>query len=47
MKHLLVATYELGQQPGAVGSAAAHLRAEGHEVRAIDVSVDQIGRAHV
>ncbi len=40
MKYLLVATYELGQQPGAVGSAAAHLRAEGHEVQAIDVSVD-------
>jgi len=40
MKILLVATYELGQQPGAVGSAAAHLRAEGHEVRARDVSVD-------
>ncbi len=40
MKILLVATYELGQQPGALGSAAAHLRADGHEVRALDVSVD-------
>jgi hypothetical protein len=40
VKILLVATYELGQQPGAVGAAAAHLRAAGHEVRAIDVSVD-------
>lgn len=40
MKVLLVATYELGQQPGAVGAAAAHLRAEGHDVRAVDVSVD-------
>jgi hypothetical protein len=40
VKVLLVATYELGQQPGAVGAAAAHLRAEGHEVRAIDVSLD-------
>jgi pyruvate-formate lyase-activating enzyme len=40
MKVLLVATYELGQQPGAVGAAAAHLRREGHEVRALDVSVD-------
>ena len=40
MKFLLVATYELGQQPGAVGAAAAHLRAQGHEVRALDVSVD-------
>ena len=37
---LLVATYELGQQPGAVGAAAAHLRAHGHDVRALDVSVD-------
>ena len=40
MKVLLVATYELGQQPGALGTAAAHLRAEGREVRALDVSVD-------
>jgi pyruvate-formate lyase-activating enzyme len=37
---LLVATYELGQQPGPLGAAAAHLRAEGHDVRALDVSVD-------
>jgi hypothetical protein len=37
---LLVATYELGQQPGAVGAAAAHLREHGHVVRALDVSVD-------
>jgi pyruvate-formate lyase-activating enzyme len=40
MKVLLVATYELGQQPGAVGAAATRLRAEGHDVRALDVSVD-------
>jgi pyruvate-formate lyase-activating enzyme len=40
MRVLLVATYELGQQPGALGAAAAHLRSEGHEVRAVDVSVD-------
>jgi hypothetical protein len=37
---LLVATYELGQQPGSLGSAAAHLREQGHDVRALDVSVD-------
>jgi hypothetical protein len=37
---LLVSTYELGQQPGSLGAAAAHLRAEGHEIRAVDVSVD-------
>jgi hypothetical protein len=40
MRVLLVATYELGQQPSALGSAAAHLRAEGHDVRALDTSVD-------
>jgi pyruvate-formate lyase-activating enzyme len=40
MNVLLVATYELGQQPGALGAAAAHLRAEGHDVRALDVSVE-------
>ena len=40
MRILLVATYELGQQPGSIGGAAAHLRARGDEVRAIDVSVD-------
>jgi hypothetical protein len=40
VKILLVATYELGQQPGAVGAAVAHLRAHGHEVRAVDVSVE-------
>jgi pyruvate-formate lyase-activating enzyme len=37
---LLVATYELGQQPGSLGSAAAHLRARGHDVRAVDVSIE-------
>jgi hypothetical protein len=37
---LLVATYELGQQPGSLGAAAAHLREHGHDVRAVDVSVD-------
>jgi pyruvate-formate lyase-activating enzyme len=37
---LLVATYELGQQPGSLGSAATHLREQGHDVRAVDVSVD-------
>jgi pyruvate-formate lyase-activating enzyme len=40
MNVLLVATYELGQQPGAIGAAATHLRAQGHDVRALDVSVD-------
>jgi hypothetical protein len=40
VRHLLVATYELGQQPASLGAAAAHLRGAGHDVRAIDVSVD-------
>jgi hypothetical protein len=37
---LLVSTYELGHQPVHVASPAAALRAKGHEVRAIDVSVE-------
>jgi len=37
---LLVATYELGQQPRSLGAAAAHLDALGHEVRTVDVSVE-------
>ena len=40
MRILLVATYELGQQPRSLGAAAAHLRTLGHDVRTIDVSVD-------
>ncbi|MFI5048201.1 MAG: radical SAM protein, partial [Acidimicrobiia bacterium] len=40
MRVLLVATYELGQQPASVAVAATHLRSLGREVRAIDVSVD-------
>jgi hypothetical protein len=37
---LLVATYELGHQPRNLASPAAFLRARGHEVRTVDVSVD-------
>jgi radical SAM superfamily enzyme YgiQ (UPF0313 family) len=37
---LLVSTYELGHQPVHVASPAAALRAAGHDVRAIDVSVE-------
>ena len=40
MRLLLVSTYELGHQPLHVASPAAALRAAGHEVRAIDVSVE-------
>ncbi len=47
MRVLLVATYELGQQPGSLGAAAAHLEALGHEVRAVDVSVEPWNPASV
>lgn len=39
MRVLLVSTYELGHQPVHVASPAAALRAAGHEVRALDLSV--------
>ena len=41
MKLLLVSTYELGHQPLHVASPAAALRAAGHEVRCLDLSVQQ------
>jgi len=44
---LLVSTYELGHQPVHVASPAAALRARGHDVRAIDVSVEQWDRSAV
>jgi radical SAM superfamily enzyme YgiQ (UPF0313 family) len=40
VRALLVSTYELGHQPLHVASPAAALQAAGHEVRAIDVSVE-------
>ena len=40
MRVLLVSTYELGHQPVHIASPAAALRARGHEVRALDVSVE-------
>jgi len=40
MKVLLVSTYELGHQPLAVAAPAARLRARGHDVRALDISVE-------
>ena len=40
MHVLLVSTYELGHQPVHVASPAAALRSAGHDVRAIDVSVE-------
>jgi radical SAM superfamily enzyme YgiQ (UPF0313 family) len=38
---LLVSTYELGHQPLHVASPAAALQAAGHEVRCLDLSVEQ------
>src|SRR4051812_31688818 len=38
---LLVSTYELGHQPLHVASPAAALRAAGHDVRCLDVSVER------
>ena len=40
MRILLVATYELGHQPRNLAGPAAELRARGHDVATIDVSVD-------
>ena len=40
MRVLLVSTYELGHQPLHVASPAAALRRAGHQVRALDVSVE-------
>jgi pyruvate-formate lyase-activating enzyme len=36
---LLVSCYELGHQPLGVAAPAAHLRARGHDVRALDLSI--------
>src|SRR3954464_4692293 len=38
---LLVSTYELGHQPLHVASPAAALRAAGHDVRCLDLSVER------
>jgi len=40
MRLLLVSTYELGHQPLHLAAPAAALRAAGHEVRALDTSVE-------
>jgi radical SAM superfamily enzyme YgiQ (UPF0313 family) len=41
MRVLLVNTYELGHQPIGIAAPAALLRDRGHEVRALDLSLDQ------
>jgi hypothetical protein len=40
VKVLLVSTYELGHQPLAVAGPAGRLRARGHDVRCLDLSID-------
>jgi radical SAM superfamily enzyme YgiQ (UPF0313 family) len=40
MRVLLISTYELGRQPVHVASPAAAIRSAGHDVRAIDLSVE-------
>src|SRR5438128_1614836 len=47
MRVLLFSTYELGHQPLHVASPAAALRAAGHEVRAVDLSVQPWDHAAV
>ncbi|MGZ8785532.1 MAG: radical SAM protein [Acidimicrobiia bacterium] len=44
VKVLLASTYELGHQPLHVASPAAALRAAGHEVRTVDLSIDRLTR---
>jgi radical SAM superfamily enzyme YgiQ (UPF0313 family) len=44
MRVLLVSTYELGHQPVHVASPAAALMAAGHDVRAVDLSVERWDR---
>jgi hypothetical protein len=47
MRVLLISTYELGRQPVHIASPAASLRAAGHDVRTIDLAVDELGDADV
>jgi hypothetical protein len=42
---LLLSTYELGHQPLGLATAAAALRAAGHEVRCLDLAVEPAGAA--
>jgi radical SAM superfamily enzyme YgiQ (UPF0313 family) len=42
MKVVLISTYELGRQPFGLASPAAWLRARGHEVRCLDVSLEPL-----
>ena len=47
MRALLVSTYELGHQPLHLASPAAALAGAGHEVRCVDLAVDELEPDHV
>jgi radical SAM superfamily enzyme YgiQ (UPF0313 family) len=47
MRILLLSTYELGHQPLALARPAAHLLQAGHEVRCLDLAVEQLDQAVV
>jgi radical SAM superfamily enzyme YgiQ (UPF0313 family) len=47
MRVLLLSTYELGRQPVHLASPAASLRKAGHQVRVIDLAVDELTDADV
>ena len=42
MRVLLLSTYELGRQPVALAAPAASVRRSGHEVRAVDLAVEEL-----
>ncbi|MDE3198420.1 MAG: radical SAM protein [Acidobacteriota bacterium] len=45
MRVLLISTYDLGRQPFGLASPAAWLRAEGHEVTAVDVTKTRLNHS--
>lgn len=47
MRVLLISCYELGHQPLHVASAAAFLRAAGHHVSAVDLSIQTLAEANL
>ncbi len=47
MRLLLLSTYELGRQPVHLASPAASLRRDGHEVRTVDLSVDELSEDEI
>lgn len=42
MRVLLISTYELGRQPVHLASPAASLRSAGHQVRTVDLAIEQL-----